>query len=160
LFTLSRSKWSEADGIGGYSLFGWRENAFDLVMVADSRDLTLLLFFSENTFLLHLLVFIRDRFDSVIEVNVSSVSIDSNSTTIEAFDDTFTRLLSNLNQNLISQAIVSTYQVFSRQSMGNSSDCDRSGVQPETERDRVQLRVLLIELTINPSVCQLLLESK
>lgn len=157
LFTVSYSNWLDADGIQGYSLFGWREreNAFDLVMFADSQDPTLLLFFSENTLLFCLLVSIRDRFDLLSEVNFSSVSIDSNSTTIEVFNDTFTRLLSNLNQKLISQVIVSIYQVFSQRSMGNSSDCDWSGVQPGTEKDRVQLWTLLIELTINPSVCQL-----
>ena len=119
LFTVSCSNWSDSDGIQGYSLFGWRENPSDLVMFAHSRDPTLELFFPENpenTSLLHLLVFIRDRFDSVIEVNISSVSIDSNSTTIDAFNETFTRLLSTLNQNLISQVLVSISQSFHQQS--------------------------------------------
>lgn len=117
LFTVSCSNWSDTDGIGGYSLFGWRENVSDLVMFGDSRDPTLVLFFPknpENSSLLHLLVFIRDRFDAVIKVNVSSLSIDSNSTMIEAFNDNFTRLLFTLNQNLISLAIISVSQVFSQ----------------------------------------------
>jgi hypothetical protein len=95
LFTVACSNWSDADGIGGYSLFRWRENASDLVIFADSRDPTLKSFFPknpENISLFHLLVFIGDRFDAVIELNVSSVSINSNPTTTAAFNETFIRL--------------------------------------------------------------------
>ena len=114
------------------SLLGWRQNVSDLVMFAFSPDATLEVFFPaypENSSLLHLVVFVRDRFDCVTEVNVSSVTIDPEPNTIETFinrfndttNETFTRLLTTLNQNLISQVIVSVSQVLPQQSMRKSS---------------------------------------
>jgi hypothetical protein len=97
----------------------------------------------DNLSSIYLTVLIRDRYDAITQVNVTSVTIESDWSTIEAFiqtipifnrtysstNQTFVRLLTTINQNKINQLVVSHLQQFNRinwQTIETSAQCQLS----------------------------------
>ena len=138
LFTVSCPDWVDDDGIKDYTLSSFTVNTPEQVMIAFSSvsDFTLRLPASDsNQTRLNLLVTIRDTLDCVVSVNLSSMSvtvdvssisqlIDQLSTSTDASTtSSFGRLLSSGNQNTVAQLVGSISQYFNKidsQSIGDA----------------------------------------
>ena len=138
LFTVSCPDWVDDDGIKDYTLSSFTMDAPEQVMIAFSSvsDFTLRLPSSDsNQTRLNLLVTIRDTLDCVVSVNLSSVNvtvdvssisqlIDQLSTSTDASTtSSFSRLLSSGNQNTVAQLVGSISQYFNKidsQSIGDA----------------------------------------
>ena len=102
-------------------LIGWRTNPSDRMMIAFSMlsiNEVLLPGTNDNGSLLHLVAYIRDRYDCVTEYNISSVIVESDFEEIETnFNSTsnsFVQMLASGNQNRISQIITSFSQQMNK----------------------------------------------
>ncbi|CAF1473458.1 unnamed protein product [Adineta ricciae] len=118
LFTISCPNWFDENGIKDYSLYYWTNGyvkrsiiAFSLISTFEVRlpadDL--------NTSVIHLTVFIRDQFDCIQEVNITSVTIiqdllEINNLLNNIKTNSTLRLISSTNQNVVGQVIYSFSQ--------------------------------------------------
>ena len=138
LFTVACPGWFDEDGIKDYTLSSYTGVAEEQTMLAFSSvsDFTIRLPSSDsNQTQLNLLVTVRDTLDCVVSVNLSSVNVvvdvssisqlvDQLSTSTGALTtNTFSRLLSSGNQNTVAQLVGSLSQYFNKidsQSIGDA----------------------------------------
>lgn len=142
---------------------GWKKSPTDRTMFASSIESSIEVVFPtspDNASFLHLVVFIRDRFDAVTELNLSSIFVQLDQSSINLFIEsiqqsslsitTENRLLQALltgNQNRVSQVILTISQHFQQineQTMNTLADC-------QLLQDDLSLRSVLILDGISPS---------
>ncbi|CAF1108215.1 unnamed protein product [Adineta ricciae] len=124
-FTVSCSNWFDEDGIKDYTLLAWTNNSTKKMMVAYSSASifqTYLPISDDQISVLRLIVQIRDQLDCITEVNISSVTVYSDSTAINdlindiqnssanSHANSIIQLLASENQNLVGQLLTSTSQ--------------------------------------------------
>lgn len=139
LFTINCSNWIDSDGIESYSISGWwqrpSERTFFLISDASINDFLL----PANVFPVNLIVSIRDRFDAVIDVNLSPVFVsNAENSSIEIL-----KYLTTGNLNRICQTILSI-------SDRTTSNCN------ENENFNVVQSHLCFDLDLNTSVTPLI----
>ncbi len=82
---------------------------------------------NDPTFLIHLIIDIRDELDCITEFNISSVSVIPDSDEItdlinniqSSTNNPFIRILAGENQNLVGQLIISVSQQFNNMNIKN-----------------------------------------
>ena len=138
LFTVSCPDWVDDDGIKDYTLSSFTVDAPEQMMIAFSSvsDFTVRLpSLDSNQTQLNLLMTIRDTLDCVVSVNLSSVNVTVDVSSISQLIDqlstltdasttsSFSRLLSSGNQNTVAQLVGSISQYFNKidsQSIGDA----------------------------------------
>ena len=132
-------------------------------MFASSVESSIEVFFPasrDNASLLQLVVFVRDRFDAVTELNLSSVFVELDQSNIDLFiesiqqsplpittENPFLQALFSGNQNRVSQVILAICQHFQQineQTIATLADC-------QLLKDDLSLRSVLILDGISPS---------
>ena len=145
LFTVSCPGWVDDDGVKDYALAGYTTASDDQTMLAFSAvsDFSIRLTSSDlNQTRLNLVVTVRDTLDCVVSVNLSTVvvSVDVSSIT-ELVDEvsssnnavngnSLVRLLSSGNQNTVAQLITSLSQYFNQIDRQSTDDTVLQGGVP------------------------------
>ncbi|CAF1124640.1 unnamed protein product [Adineta steineri] len=143
LFTIECPNWYDVDGIQDYSLYAWTTDISQRTIIAFSPEdnFQVRLPAGDNeTSLLNLVVYVRDLAGSVTQVNISSVNIIADLTTINDLIDKITnssstitnnaivRLLSSGNQNIVGQIMTSLSQEFNQMNNDNLDKAISSGI--------------------------------
>jgi hypothetical protein len=130
LFTITCSNWVDNDGIKDYSLYGYTTDISSKEIIAFSflsNFQVRLPAGTDQTFLLNLVIDIRDTLDCITEFNLSTVIVNSDSAVIDEFITTFqsstnnpiVQLLSSGNQNTVGQIISSLSKQFNQVNTNN-----------------------------------------
>ena len=134
----SCSNWFDEDGIKDYYLL--------YSSTKDSKEKLFIAFSSVSTFevylpagLVYLTISIRDQLNALTELNVSNVTVLSDSATINDFltnlqnsNNPIVELLSNGNQNTIGQILTSVSQQFSQINSENINKASANGIPSAT----------------------------
>ena len=134
LFTVSCPDWFDDDGIKDYSLIAWTNEPSERIIIGYSVVSTFTVRLPAGNRLdsfLHVLIHIRDLVDCVQEVNMSSVIVSVDSTSIDHLLDSlqatsternrnpYVRLLFSGNQNVVGQILTSLSQESNRMNTEN-----------------------------------------
>ncbi|CAF3807836.1 unnamed protein product [Rotaria sp. Silwood1] len=143
LFTVSCPNWFDEDGIKDYSVYVWTKDSSQRVIMAFSpvSDFQVRLLTGENqTLLLNIVIYIRDFLDCITEVNMSSISVISDSAGIndlinniqsssnEITNNPIVQLLYSGNQNIVGQIITSLSQYFNQMNTESVDDAVSNGI--------------------------------
>ncbi|CAF2697542.1 unnamed protein product [Rotaria sp. Silwood2] len=134
LFTISCPDWFDEDGIKDYSLYVWKKDSSERLMIAFSPVslFQVRLPSGDNqTSILNIVIYIRDLLDCLTEMNMSSISVMPDLSTITDLinnlqsssniiqNNPIVQLLASGNQNIVGQIITSVSQQFNK--MNNES---------------------------------------
>ncbi|UJR19272.1 hypothetical protein I4U23_022401 [Adineta vaga] len=123
-FTISCLNWYDEDEIKDYTVYGWTTVPTKKMMIAFSTISIFQIYLpmgDNQTSLLHLVVHIRDQLECITEINISSLIVQSDSTTItnlindiqiSSSTNPIVQLLASGNQNLVGQILTSISQQF------------------------------------------------
>ncbi|CAF1566718.1 unnamed protein product, partial [Adineta ricciae] len=148
-FTVICPNWYDEDGIKDYSLYAWKNDVSEMVMIAFSSVTQFQLQLpagDEQTAMLNLVVYVRDLLDCVTEVNMSavhviadtvainqlmeSIQISSSSTTLSG--NPTVQLLSSGNQNIVGQVLTSFSQQLNLMENASVAKVTSSGISAAT----------------------------
>ena len=144
-FTISCPNWFDDDEIKSYSLFSWTDNVANRIIVAYSYVSTFQVYLpksgSNDASTINLLIEIRDYFNCITQVNISSVIITVDSNELDSLltssneintGNKIIRLLSSGNQNVVGQLMTSVSQQFNEINNENIDDAISNGIPPST----------------------------
>ncbi|CAF3980133.1 unnamed protein product [Rotaria sp. Silwood2] len=143
LFTISCSDWFDEDGIKDYSLYVWTKDSSERLIIAFSPVSIFQVRLpagDDQTSILNIVIYIRDILDCLTEMNMSSVSIVPDSTSItdlinnlqsssnEIENNPIVQLLASGNQNIVGQIITSISQQFNKMNNESLDNAASNGV--------------------------------
>ncbi|CAF1191151.1 unnamed protein product [Adineta steineri] len=143
LFTISCPNWFDKDGIKDYSVYTWTTDPSERMMIAFSAVSIFqvrLPVGDDLTYVLHLIVSIRDTLDCVAETNISSISVlpdtagiaslinDLQTSSSALTTNPIVQLLASGNQNTVGQILSSLSQQFNTMNNENVENAVSSGV--------------------------------
>ncbi|CAF1443700.1 unnamed protein product, partial [Adineta ricciae] len=137
-FNISCLDWFDEDGIKDYTIYAWDKDPTEQMIIAYSTVpmfQVLLPAGNNQTTLLHLTVYIRDQMDCTTVLNLSSVSVisdtiavtnlinDIQSSSNRSTTNSIIQLLASGNQNLVGQVLTSVSQQLNQM---NDESLDRA----------------------------------
>ncbi|CAF3751894.1 unnamed protein product, partial [Rotaria sp. Silwood1] len=143
LFTVSCPDWFDEDGIKDYSLYVWTKYSLERLMIAFSPVSLFQVHLpvgDDQTFILNIVIYVRDLLDCLTEVNMSSVSVVPDSSAITNLinnlqsssnsiqNNPIVQLLASGNQNIVGQVITSVSQQFNKMNSESLDNAASNGV--------------------------------